>query len=343
MALERIEKVSSISDSPPTQLSQLQTQNVPPVTNTAGSVKLPPPKPTIKGALEKATLYAAQGLAITQTGVDRVLWGTRAMVYVPQAGPSGSYTTQTQESSRQIQNNNRSFNPLDYGMIPILNLIVSVDLCDIVNYLLLKTRGNKPPKRKEDPNALEKNFYRLQDRAKQVQDYIDQFTSAPNEIISRYTGLGPEAASEQQIAQQRQQIPVAEQRAGVVGSIPTVAQQAENELSGTNTQKYNLANLTLYIKATFSGGTLNEDGKSIFTPEEQQLLTAVPGLSNALNSFNDYLNKLDQYADYRNITDANFQKALRDIDKVRSICVLIQNLDLQNPLSIATLLLPPVS
>lgn len=296
---------------------------------------------SIKGGLEKATLYSAKGLALTQTGVDRVLWGSRAMVYKVQEGASGSYTTQAQESGRQTQNNSRSFNPLDYGVLPILQLVSTVDLCNIVNYLLLKTRGRKPPKRKENPTAIEKNFYNLQDRAKEVQDYIDQFTSSPNKIIGRYTGLGSEAASEQQIAQQRQQNAVAEQRAGAVGGAATVAQQAENELSGTNTQKYNLANLVLYIKATFSGGTLNEDGKSIFTPEEQQLLTAVPGLSNALNAFNDYLNKLDQYADYRNISDANFQRALSDIDKARSICVLIQNLDIQDPLGLATLLLPP--
>lgn len=300
---------------------------------------------SIKKGLENVTLYSAKALATTQTGVDRVLWGKKAMVYKVQSGPSGSYTTQAEESTRQANDKPNSANPLDYGVFPILDLIVSVDLCNLINYILAKSGGNKPAKREEEPNKFQKGLYYVQDKAALVQQYIDSFTSAPNILIGKYTGFGPEAASQQQIRQERETQLPPEQRTGVVGENSTVAQAAQDSLSGSQTQKFNLANLVLYIKQALADGTLNEDGKSIFTPEDQELLTIVPGLSNGLNTFNDYINKLDSYTDYRNISNADFQKALALIEKIRSICVLIQGLDIKDPLAIAntlaSFLLPP--
>jgi len=295
----------------------------------------------IKKGLEDATLASAKILAKSQTGIDRVLWGKDAMVYSAKQGVSGSASVtgaaRATAATTAASNKPRLPNPLDLGLFPVLDLITSVDLCNIIDYLASSVGGKVPKKRPQNPTGIEKGLYFIQDKALFVQNGIDTFLAAPNSLIGRYTGLGPEIKSQEQVAKDTNQPPPPQ------GNTTTVPGQ---NTSGTNTQRYNLKNLLDYIKGTFVDGMGMVDGKSVFTPEDQQLLTDVPGLTSNLNIINDFLASTDKYTDYRNISNEDLQKLLTKINTIRTICVVIQGLDFRNPqsyLATATAFLPPGS
>ena len=290
---------------------------------------------SIKKGLEKVTLGSAQTLAKTQTGIDKILWGKSALVYSAKQGVSGS------ASVGSAPGKTKPNNPLDLGLFPILDLLVSVDLCDVLTYLISNIGGKVPKKRSENPTAAEKALYSVQDKALITQQYIDQFVSAPNKLIGKYTGVGPEAITPGQAQAQIGQTPG--QGTGVQGTVPgsaAVPGTSTGVVDGSQTQKFNVANLIQYIKGTFADGTLNVDGKSIFTPDDDEVLAAVPGISNNINVINDLLNSLDKYTDYKNISNDELQLILRKVNQLRVICVAIQALDFKNPASFLAFLPP---
>jgi len=295
----------------------------------------------VKKGLENATLASAKILAKSQTGIDRVLWGKDAMVYSAQQGVSGSASVTGAARASAAANTTsakpKPKNPLDLGLLPVLDIIISVDLCNIIDYLASSVGGKVPKKRPEKPTGIEKGLYYVQDQALFVQKSIDTFLATPNSLIGKYTGLGPEVKSQEQVAKDTNQPPPPQ---GSTAAVPGAS------TSGTNTQRYNLKNLLDYIKSTFANGMGMVDGKSIFTPEDQQLLTEVPGLTSNLNILNDFLASTDKYTDYRNIPNEDLKKILEQINVLRVICVVIQGLDLRNPqsyLTTATAIFPPGS
>lgn len=304
----------------------------------------------IKRGFEKVTLNSAKVLAKTQTGVDRVLWGKTAQVYSAKQTVSGSIAVvgQAQTASTAVAGSNaqKPKNPLDLGLFPILDVMASVDLCNISNYLLTQLGGPVPKKRPEKPRQVEQALYYIQDKTLIVQQYIDQFISYPNTIIQKYTSIGPEA-----ITQGQAQAQVPGQPQGVQGTatgVQAVAATTTAETSGKNTdgtqvQKFNVANLIQYIKATFADGSITVDGKSIFTVDNEELLASVPGLTSNINIINDYINYLDRYTDYRNIPNEELQKILGKVNLLRTVCVTIQGLDFRDPRGFITALnfLPP--
>lgn len=279
----------------------------------------------IKDGLEAVTLGSAKALAEVQTGIDRVLWGKNALVYSAVSGVSGSVSTQGKakaNSQASIKASPKPKNPLDLGLYPILDVLVSVDMCNILNYLVSNTGGKSPHPRSKNPTKVEKDLYKIQDRALQVQTYIDQFLSSPNELVGKYTGLGPDAKAPNY-------------QGAVVGTnVPS------GSMAGSKTQKFNAANLIQYIKSTFADGTINVDGESIFTPDDQEVISSVPGMSSSLNVINDFIKSLDKYSDYRNISNAELQTILQKINKLRTICAAIQGFDFKNPASYLALLPP---
>jgi len=286
----------------------------------------------IKKGLEKATLASAKVLAKAQTGIDRVLWGKDAMIYSAQQGVSGSASVTAAKKTAAVNTNSKMpkpKNPLELGLLPILDIIISVDLCNIIDYLASTVGGKVPKKRPENPNSIEEALYFVQDKALFVQNAIDTFLASPTALIGRYTGLDPKIVSQREIAE------ITNQPLPAQGNLTVVPGQST---SGTNTQRYNVVNLLNYIRGTFADGIAVIDGKSVFTPEDQELLTSVPGLSTNLNIVNDFLAGITtKYADYRNIPDKDLQKLLAQITTLRTICVVIQGLDLRNPASYLTL------
>ena len=316
----------------------------------------------IKRGLEKATMASATGVAFAQTGIDRVLWGKSALVYSAKQSrttgttANGRTVTNTTTTVKQAQSDSKAkttavpkpLNPLDLGLFPILDILVAVDICNILNYLISQSGGPKPPKRRENPTAVEQALYDIQDRAALVQQFIDQFLGSPDKILGKYTGLGPQGETQVQETLRRQEIykqgPQAVVDDAVAHNIdPNQAlQDYEASISGSSTQKFNLAVLVQYIKQTFRDGLKDEDGKAIFSPDDQAVVDSVPGLQDGLNKINDFINSIDRYTDYRNIKNEDFQKALEYIDKLRSYCVIIQSLDFKNPASFLQLLPPSI-
>lgn len=306
----------------------------------------------IRKDLGKATPEntALKGTSVEQVNQSR-LQGPNTAALLKDVEKSGA-TTDTATSSterkarskadknkqNQIKKNQQLLNPLDLGIFPILDTLTEVDLCNILQSLLSKVGGQIPTPRKENPTGVEKALYVIQDAAAEVQKSIDTFTSYPDRLIGRYTGLGPvgvtpqqaedatgQAATQQQSTQNFQQ-----------GQVPGAT------VSGTNTQKFNLVNLASYIRTTLSNvlATTDVNGKQILSPEDRTLIAEVPGLGNALTYVNDKLLELDKYSDYRNIDDATFQNLLTKINQVRQYCVLIQGLSFKNPAGIVALFPP---
>ena len=75
-----------------------------------------------------------------------------------------------------ISTNKKLSNPLDYGLINLLNLLASIDLCNLFTYTTNKLPGTKPFNPEEKPNTpFGKNKYYIQYSAYQIQTIIDDY------------------------------------------------------------------------------------------------------------------------------------------------------------------------
>jgi hypothetical protein len=79
----------------------------------------------------------------------------------------------------------QKINPLKYGLIPLVELMSSIDLCNILNYLIDQVPGGKkfnPNDTKERDTALGRAKYKLQYAAYRIQGYIDGYYNAIDDI-----------------------------------------------------------------------------------------------------------------------------------------------------------------
>jgi hypothetical protein len=247
-----------------------------------------------------------------QIGVNTILWG------VVNTQPVQSTYTTTSGSlaySSSIPDNPTppKANLINSGLFNALDALNKVDLCSVMTYVTDNINFKKTPKSKRPPvgarTAAQASLYALQDSAELVQTYIDKYTAYPNIYIGSYLGTGPNAVP-QNIA---------------------VTQSGAPSEGGQDIQKYNMYFLMQSIKDTFSF----ESTSSIFTAEDQTLLTTVPGLGGNLNIVDDFIGTINKYSDYRQISNADLQKLQNKITTLRSVCVTIQNLDFKNALALA--------
>lgn len=251
-----------------------------------------------------------------QVGVNKILWGrvntqpVTSVAYGPTANSQGrnvlSYTSATPTAPSTTAPDGSKFKTFaQSGLFNILNALNSVDLCEILNYAYDNINIKKRP-RPANPQGLEKAFYAVQDAAGEVVKQIDKYTAYPNVFIGSYLGVGPNA-------------------------IPPVIAGADTNApiqGGTAVQKYNTYFLMQSIKETLS---LQGGKDSLLTQEEAQLLKSVPGLSSKINFIRDFLGTVDQYVDYRQISDERLQYLINKINEVRFICTAIQSLDFRDP------------
>lgn len=130
---------------------------------------------TTKG-LEKAISIIAQFIIKAQQGVNKIVYG---------------------DFKKKFQNQNKSnFKgniraALDRGLLSIVDDVASVDLCNIINYLINQIPGGKPFDPNVPPktnNPLERSKYQLQKIAYEVQIKIDEYSNLyldPNNLQSR--------------------------------------------------------------------------------------------------------------------------------------------------------------
>ena len=247
-----------------------------------------------------------------QIGVNKILWGqanTQPVQTVKYDTVSGSL-----QYSSSIPNNPTppEANLVNSGLFNALDALNQVDLCNVLTYVTDNINVKKTPKSKRAPletrSAAQSALYALQDSAELVQTYIDKYTAYPNIFIGSYVGTGPNAVPPQQ----------------------AISQSGAPAEGGTEVQKYNMYFLMQSIKDTFSF----QSTSSIFTAEDQTLLTTVPGLGGNLNIIDDFIGTVDKYSDYRQIPNADLQRLQNKITTLRSVCVTIQNLDFKNALAL---------
>lgn len=262
--------------------------------------------------LGKAITISANNLGNLQVGIDKILWGTVApttkatATYNPKSGTL-QYTNTTVAAAPTASNAIGSF--VQSGLFNALDVLNSVDLCSVLTYLTDTVSFKKSPRPpKPTWSAAQTAFYGLQDAAKDVQTQIDKFMAYPNVFIGSYVGTGPNV------------VPIEQ----AIDKTDAPAQ------GGSQVAAYNLFFLMQSIRETFTLGGTN----SLFTAEEKTLLSTVPGLGGNLNFIDDFIGTVNKYSDYRNIPSTEVQELINKVNKVRSVCVTIQNLDLKNALAL---------
>jgi len=267
------------------------------------------PKP--KDPIETLILFFTKSTATLQVGVFKILWGTatnpppKTSVRDPQTGKEKVVQTNIANTGQKISNFFQS------GLFNILDTINGLDLCNILSFLTTTT-NSKPKKRPEKPWTKEQiALFYVQDKAKLAQDTIDKYLALPTSLVRSYAGIEPKIVTPKQ---------------AVSGSNTN---EKATDLTGTNAQRYNVYSLLQALKDAFTA-----DGKnSIITSEDATLLSQVPGFGNSLNFIDDFIAKINQYTDYRNINNEELQKLLKQINDIRSICVTIQTLDFSSILA----------
>ena len=250
---------------------------------------------TPKDPIESLITSFTKATATLQVGTYQILWG------VPAQNNSGSLS-------------GKALNFLESGVFNILDTINSLDLCNVLSYVTTTTNSKSRP-RSKNPTPQEKALYYVQDRAKEAQDVIDKYLALPTELVKSYAGKEPQIISQQQ-------------------AIADYGLSANQTLvQGTDTQKFNIYNLLLNLKDVFSTLTPNSPN-SLFSSQDSIILSEVAGLGGAFNFIDDFLGFINQYSDYRNITNDDLQKLIKKINDVRSICVTIQILDFRSGLAL---------
>ena len=93
-----------------------------------------------------------------------------------------------------VNSGSRHVNPLDYGLINVLNLLLDIDVCAIFSYGLNKLPGTPPfdPKKKEEASktVLGKIKWEVQNVAYQINKNIDQYYTEYADVNSKDTKLG---------------------------------------------------------------------------------------------------------------------------------------------------------
>jgi hypothetical protein len=213
--------------------------------------------------LEKVISTSVKTIFKIQEGIDQVIYG------------------------KQIPKDKKPKNPLDYGLMKILDIMSSIDFCDIVNYGISKIGNqsnkksqfdpNKPPEK--DASKLDIQKFKLQKLAYEIQLLID---GIPNDLDS---------------------IPI----------------DSKKEKLFTIIQNINVLFNTIQTEIT---PEVNE----IQSMTGFSLTTAFPTLKKILGGFEDKLTFLNKWKGYRQIPISDFQKILNLLDKIKLYCIIIQGL-----------------
>jgi len=259
----------------------------------------------------KIVTNSANLIGTVQIGVNKLLWGagnTQPVMTTSYDTVSGSfsYTSNIPENPTPPKGN-----LLNSGLFNALDALNAVDLCSVLTYAVDNINIKKKARPPKPWNAPQEALYFLQDQAAFVQQAVDKFTAYPTEFIGSYVGTGPNA------------VPPAVVATGSNAPAPT----------GTEAQKYNLFFLMKAIKETFA--TDAPGTGSLFTSEDITLLRTVPGLGGNLNIIDDFIGTINKYSDYRQIPNGELQALVNKVATVRSVCVVIQNLDFKNALALA--------
>ena len=287
--------------------------------------------------LGKAVTKAADSLGTFQINVNKVLWGSSNT----QPKQTVSYNTVSGSldyTSVQTTPTKPSGNLLSSGLFNALDVLNSVDLCNVLAYLtdMIPSQKQDKSKRAKQPTAAQSALYALQDEAELVQGYIDKFLAYPNVFIESYLGGpvngNPPTAPNALTSPGAQPTSFSGSSTGVTVANPQQAAAQSNApvQGGTQVTAYNVYFLMKEIQNTFSFNSTS----SIFTAQDKTLLTTVPGLGANLNIIDDFLGIINKYSDYRQIAPTEVQNIVNKLNIIRSVCVVIQNSNFKSALAL---------
>jgi hypothetical protein len=264
--------------------------------------------------LEKVVNTAGRGVGKLQIGVNKILWGrtnTRPTVgvgYVPASSPTGSaslnYISAVPTAPKTAQQSNIK-NFAQSGLFNILNALNSVDLCRVITYAYDNINLRRKPRPERPWSTAQTALFTLQDACGVTVSYIDKYTASPSMFITSFFASGSNSLA------------------------PLLQPENTNApiQGGTDVIKYNTYFLLQSIKQALIPGGQN----SLFSQEDAEVIQAVPGLISNLNFLNDVTKIVDRYTSYLEISDAELVKLVNDVNKIRAVCVTVQNLDFRDP------------
>jgi len=228
-----------------------------------------------------------------------------------------------------ISNNKKLKNPLDYGLINLLNLLASIDLCNVISYSVNKLPGTKPFDPSEKPTTpLGKKKYDIQYAAYQIQFIIDSYYSDfgdANNTVSKTALSGI-------VSQLKQSLTLLISSPDSIFNDPEIKLAFPETSLMTNYLKNSLAGLDKY---TNINSLENEQYKKIinYIDKTREVCVAVQSLNNPTNiiafsdtflgsNISDSLKKLDKVIDPKRITPvikniiATCQKLKSTVDQI---------------------------
>ena len=204
---------------------------------------------------------------------------------------------------------------LDKGIFYVMDKLLEVDMCNILEYALNQIPGGKTFDPNVDPSTIEDNLarkkYEIQLKAYQVQVLIDDFYSlyGDNTTSKKKNALVGLIKKVRTILEEVLGIPPEQ--------VLTPEQQIEQEASGLSFRDSLQGNTQ--VQATRE--LLGEGGL-----RDAELVAAFPELQLFSNFMEDVYRVFNKYSDVRNFPSQDVQKALRKIDDIRTIAISIQNL-----------------
>lgn len=264
-------------------------------------------------ALEKIVLGASKLVGNFQVGVNKILWGTGKEIRTPTA----VYNSETQQVEktgfvkRQVEQVKRF---AESGLFNALDVLATVDLCNVLMYVFDNINVVKQKRPQQPWTAPQTALFTLQDAALLVQTAIDKYIAYPNTFIGSYLGTGANPITQKE----------AEDQSGLPFNSSTI--------SGIAIEKYNVYNLTKAIQDIIRKVVPNEE--SGFTNEEREILAQVPALASNLNVLEDITKFFSKFNDYREISNSDLVKIQQKIQTLRSVCVVIQNLNFQSAVAL---------
>ena len=205
---------------------------------------------------------------------------------------------------------------LDKGIFYVMDKLLEVDMCNILDYALNQIPGGKKFDPKLDPETIQdplaRKKWEIQYKAFQTQVLIDDFYSlyGDNDTSKKKSAL---------VGLIKKIRFILEETLGIQPEqVLTPEQQIEQEASGLS-QDANSVTYNPYVQATKE--LLSTNGI-----RDAELVSAFPELQIFSNYMEDVYRSFNRYSDVRNFPSQDVQKALKKIDDIRNIAVSIQNL-----------------
>jgi hypothetical protein len=258
----------------------------------AATIKAGGPK-----GLEAVILLAQKGVRKFETGFNQIMYGK------PSLDKDKNRTT-----IKTIIKN-----PLDYGINNVIDEIISIDYCDLINYTLsnIKLKNTFNPKlTKEELSELsfaEQSVWRVKKAAYKIQNIID----GGIEYADKNDLGGVVSEDDPQVNTQNgvfDSFEIKKQK-NVFKKIGLIKSEFDELIKIISPELNEISNLTGY---SVNSSTLTD---------------LLPQLKAVLPKIEDKIAYLNQWTDYRQIPISEYQKIINTIDKIKVVCIAIQGFD----------------